>query len=188
MKGAMTAPSVLWRRLDRPGHEAARLSEKDSQWHLSGTAVFLHERQPCRLDYRVICDGEWRTVAARIAGWVGTRTIEIECSADSARRWQLNGAACPQVEGCLDVDLNFSPSTNLLPLRRSNLAVGHEIAVRAAWLRFPSFALEPLEQVYRRIDTAIYRYESAGGSFATELAVDATGFVTLYPGFWQAEV
>lgn len=183
----MTAPSVLWRRLDRPGHEAARLIEEDSQWHLAGTAVFLHERQPCRLDYLVVCDREWRTVAARIAGWVGVKTIEIECSADSARRWRLHGAACSQVEGCLDIDLNFSPSTNLLPIRRSNLAVGQEVGVRAAWLRFPSFTLEPLEQVYRRTGAATYHYESAGGSFTAELEVDAAGFVLLYPGFCQAE-
>ena len=55
------------------------------------------------------------------------------------------------------------------------------------WLRFPSFALEPLEQVYRRLDAGTYRYESAGGSFVRELAVDDAGFVTLYPGLWESE-
>jgi hypothetical protein len=179
---------ILWRRLDRPGHEAARLVDKDSQWELSGTAVFLHERQPCRLDYQVVCDQEWRTLAARVAGWVGSQTVEIEVAVDSAQRWQLNGAACPQVEGCVDIDLNFSPSTNLLPIRRLHPVVGQEVAVRAAWLRFPSFALEPLEQVYRRLDTGTYRYESAGGRFTAELVVDASGFVAFYPGFCQAEV
>jgi len=178
---------ILWRRLDRPGHEAARVVAKNWQWELSGTAVFLHERQPCRLDYAIACDERWRTVAARVAGWVGSQAVEIEIAVDSAQQWNLNGAACPQVEGCLDIDLNFSPSTNLLPIRRLNPGIGQQVAVRAAWLRFPSFALEPLEQVYHRTDVATYRYESAGGRFSTELAVDSVGFVTLYPGFWQAE-
>jgi hypothetical protein len=92
------------------------------------------------------------------------------------------------VEGCGDLDLNFSPSTNLLPIRRLNLAVGEEARVRAAWLRFPSFALEPLEQIYRRVDTTTYRYESAGAKFVTELKVNAAGFVTRYPNFWEVEV
>ncbi len=89
--------------------------------------------------------------------------------------------------GCIDLDLNFSPSTNLLPIRRLNLPIGQEAAVRAAWLRFPSFSLEPLEQRYRRVDAAVYRYESAGGKFVTQLDVNASGFVTRYPGFWEAD-
>jgi uncharacterized protein len=59
--------------------------------------------------------------------------------------------------------------------------------VRAAWLRFPSFTLEPLEQVYHRVDLATYRYESAGGRFVAELQVNDSGLVTLYPNVWQAE-
>lgn len=59
--------------------------------------------------------------------------------------------------------------------------------MRAAWLRFPSFQLEPLAQRYRRADAAVYRYESGGGEFVTQLDVNASGFVTRYPGFWQAD-
>ena len=90
--------------------------------------------------------------------------------------------------GCVDLDLNFSPSTNLLPICRLELAVGQEMEVRAAWLRFPSFRLEPLVQLYRRIDEMSYRYESAGGRFVTELCVNAQGFVTKYPNIWETEV
>jgi len=99
----------------------------------------------------------------------------------------MNGKECPEVAGCIDLDLNFSPSTNLLPIRRLNLAVGQEAVVRAAWLRFPGFTLEPLEQLYRRVDATTYRYESAGGRFVANLQVNAEGFVTYYPKFWQAE-
>jgi hypothetical protein len=173
---------VIWRRLDVPGHESARLVDR----HLSGTAVFLQEGRPCRLDYRVVCDAEWRTVSGRVSGWVGEREIEVECSVESGR-WRLNGGECPRVEGCIDLDLNFSPVTNLLPIRRLKLAVGQEAAVRAAWLRFPSFELEPLDQVYRRLEEGIYRYESAGGRFVRELPVNEAGFVTVYPDFWQIE-
>lgn len=99
----------------------------------------------------------------------------------------MNGAECPNVEGCLDLDLNFSPSTNLLPIRRLALAAGQEANVRAAWLRFPSFALEPLEQRYHRLNDFVYRYESAGGRFVAELQVSEAGFVTHYPNLWQVE-
>jgi hypothetical protein len=94
--------------------------------------------------------------------------------------------AQPSVTGCIDLDLNFSPSTNLLPIRRLNLAVGDEAQVRAAWLRFPSFELEPLFQTYRRIDESTYRYLSSTG-FAADLEVSSVGFVTNYPGIWEVE-
>ena len=58
---------------------------------------------------------------------------------------------------------------------------------RAAWLRFPSFHLEPLEQLYRRVDVATYRYESAGGRFVADLEVNADGFVIRYPDIWEVE-
>ena len=47
------------------------------------------------------------------------------------------GADSRAVDGCRDIDLNFSPSTNVLPIRRLSLDVGDQAAVRAAWLRFP---------------------------------------------------
>jgi hypothetical protein len=43
--------------------------------------------------------------------------------------------------------------------------------------RFPDLTLEVLEQVYTRVATASYRYESAGGAFGRELTVNAEGFV-----------
>jgi hypothetical protein len=178
---------ILWRRLDQPGHESARLAFQDSSWHLAGTAVFAHNRQPCQLNYLVVCDAKWQTLSGNVAGWVGDEAVEVELSVDSERRWWVNGTECAAVAGCVDLDLNFSPSTNLLPIRRLELAVGQRTEVKAAWLRFPSFTLEPLDQLYRRIDAAVYRYESAGGKFVRDLQVDAAGFVTHYPGFWQIE-
>jgi hypothetical protein len=177
---------ILWRRLDRPGHEAARLSRGGEGWNLAGTAVFAHEGEPCRLDYSILCDSDWRTSEAVVKGWVGREAVRIEIAASSGR-WRMNGEERPDVEGSLDLDLNFSPSTNLLPIRRLGLAIGGEATVRAAWLRFPSFAREPLEQTYRLLGPSRYRYESAGGRFVAELEVNTAGLVTLYPGFWQAE-
>src|SRR5207245_3889041 len=107
--------TILWRRLDAPGHESARLFSKDSSWHLVGTAVFAHERQPCRLDYVVVCDSGWRTDSGRVTGWVGDATIEVELSADSARRRRPNGVACPTAQPPTHPDPNPTPTTNQPP-------------------------------------------------------------------------
>jgi hypothetical protein len=149
--------------------------------------VFTHEQQPCRLEYLIECDSEWRTSSCRVSGWLGNRAVKIDISVDPTGCWRFNGAERPEVKGSIDVDLNFSPSTNLLPIRRLGLKLGAEAEVQAAWLRFPTFELERLDQRYRRIDTGTYRYESAGGAFATELEVNSAGFVTSYPNFCVAD-
>jgi uncharacterized protein len=179
---------ILWRRLDLPGHELGRLSFHDNTWQLSGTALFVYEQRPCQLDYLVICDSSWRTNSAQVKGTIGEKEVNLVVAVDTQRRWRLNGVEYPAVAGCMDIDLGFSPSTNLLPIRRVALAVGDEAEVRAAWLPFPSLAFELLPQMYRREGAGTYRYESRGGEFVRTLAVNAVGFVTSYPGIWQAEI
>jgi hypothetical protein len=178
--------TVLWRRLDLPGHEFATLDELDQGWKLSGTALFSWEQGPTRLDYTVICDSVWRTDSAQIKGVIGSHRVNLTVSVDAGRRWRLNGVECGAVEGCIDIDFGFSPSTNLLPIRRLALAVGKEATVRAAWLPFPSLDFTPLPQVYRREGETTYRYESGGGAFVRILQVNAFGLVTSYPDLWQA--
>lgn len=179
--------SILWRGLFFEGHEACRLFSSGGEWHLEGTAVFAYEQQPCRLDYQIVCDEAWHTLAANVKGWLNHTLIDIRLKTDPGKRWWMNDAEQPDVMGCIDIDLNFSPSTNLLPIRRLGLAVGESGEVNAAWLRFPSFKLERLSQQYRRLDENTYRYESAGGQFVAELKVNSFGFVIEYPNLWQAE-
>lgn len=179
--------TILWRVLDEPGHESARLARTADGWRLRGTAVLSHEGRPCRLDYEVTCDAAWRSTGARVEGWIADETVDCTVAAGADGLWTINGTEAPEVAGCVDVDLNFSPSTNLLPIRWLDLAVAQEAEVRAAWLRIPTFRLEPLEQRYIRTAERSYRYESAGGSFVRDLEVDEEGMVTRYPGLWEAE-
>lgn len=183
----VTTQAILWRSFTWPGHEACRLEALDQGWQLAGCAVFAHQQQPCRLDYQVTCDAGWLTLAGQVRGWVGDTVVAIEIKVGAGQHWRLNGVERPAVAGCADLDLNFSPSTNLLPIRRLGLAIGQAAEVKAAWLRFPSFELEPLPQVYRRLDGATYRYESGGGRFVADLQVTPAGLVIDYPGLWQAE-
>ena len=179
--------AILWRRLDLPGHEVAELAAVPAGWELSGVALLAHDGRPCRLDYRIECDAAWQTRRVRIHGRLGVVPAELELTRNAQGAWHANGAPVPALQGCVDVDLGFSPSTNLLPIRRLGLAVGGHASVRAAWVRFPDLTLEVLEQVYTRVGDASYRYESAGGAFRRELTVSAEGFVLEYPDFWRAE-
>jgi uncharacterized protein len=182
----MHAATVLWRRLDLPGHDSARLAFESPHWRITGTAVFAREQRPCRLDYSVVCDAAWNTLSANVSGWVGDNSVDIELTVDAAHTWRMNGIECPAVRGCVDVDLHFTPATNTLPVRRLALQVGRDSLVRAAWLT-PDFSMEPLEQIYRRTGSTTYRYESNGGRFTADLEVNEAGLITGYSGLWWLE-
>lgn len=179
--------SVLWRRIDEPGHEGCRLIPRSDGLQFSGSAVFSQRGEACRLAYTIHCTAECRTLSAAVSGWVGERDIHVEVIRENTGIWQVNGAEIPAVAGCFDLDLNFSPSTNSLPIRRLGLEIGETATLRAAWLRFPSFALEPIEQSYTRLAADRYRHESAGGWFVAEITVDGLGLVLDYGEIWRRE-
>ncbi|MEO8201764.1 MAG: putative glycolipid-binding domain-containing protein [Gemmatimonadota bacterium] len=181
-----TPRSILWRRIDRPGLEGACLEFRDGLWNLSGTAVVQEGSQVCRLEYAVVCDAAWRTLWTRVTGWIGYTPVAIRISAYGTGRWRFNGTDCPAVAGATDVDLGFTPSTNLLPIRRLSLAVGAAAPVMAAWLQFPDLSLTILDQTYERTDERTYRYQSGGGKFVADLEVDEVGLVRRYGDIWLA--
>ncbi len=181
---------ILWRRLDLPGHDAACAREVEGGMEIVGMAVFHEGGDPTALHYRVRCDAEWTTTEATVDGWRGTRLVTLRFHRARDGRWTLNGAPCPAVNGCLDLDLNFTPATNLLPLRRLDLAVGQAAEVRSAWLEWPSAAVAPLVQRYVRRSVAEYHYEAdlpGAEKFVGVLRVDPSGWVLDYADLWQAE-
>ncbi|HTG00929.1 MAG TPA: putative glycolipid-binding domain-containing protein [Nitrospirota bacterium] len=178
---------ILWRRLDRPGSDYARLSHDESGWRLAGVSLFQHEGKPCRLDYTILCDAQWQTQAGWVTGRCGEKNIDVEILVDDHRTWCINGAVRPDVSGSIDLDLHFSPATCLFPIHRFKLPVGGQATVISARLCFPDFTLEPLEQSYLRADQDTYHYEAGHGKFKTELKVNGSGFVTHFPGFWTVD-
>ena len=184
----MSAP-ILWRRLDVPGHDAAALELGTTGAVLSGMAVF-QEDGPTALAYTVHADREWKTIEGRVWGWHGRKAIELKLRRDDAGAWTMNGAAFPSVQGCVDLDLSFTPATNLLPLRRLSLRVGQSAEVRSAWLEWPEVRLTPLVQRYARRSDTEYEYESdlpGGELFRSALRVQPEGWVQDYGGLWRAE-
>ena len=100
--------------------------------------------------------------------------------------WWVDDRAQPAVTGAHDIDLSFTPATNLMPLRRLGT---EDLPVAAAWLQYPQAKLVPLEQTYARTGLAdVMRYRAEETDYSTDLTVDRTGFVTLYPGLWEGQV
>jgi uncharacterized protein len=183
----MTVASILWNRLDTPGHDACRLIEKHGGWELEGTAVFVKGGAAARLDYSVACDASWRTRWGRVRGWIGEQALDLYLARTAPGAWTMNGDEVLPATDCIDLDLGFTPATNLIALRRLDLPVGERAATLTAWLDDDTFStLEVLEQIYRRQAGGGYAYESPRFKYSGILEVDPVGFVRRYPHLWDA--
>ena len=177
--------AILWRRLDRPGHDACTLRLEDGAWYLEGAAVWADRDGPAFMDYSVICGEDWEVRSARLQGRIGARPLTLSIRRGADDEWRVNGDVVPDSHGLRDLDLGFTPATNTIPLRR--LAQTGEGASAAAWLDDSDWRLKPLHQTYRRAQPGIWDYTSVQHDFQARLTVDRNGFVTDYPGLWVKE-
>ena len=94
------------------------------------------------------------------------------------------GAARTPFGGALDVDLQFSPLFNTLPVRRLGLhraAAKHDLAM--VFVSLPGLEVSRVPQTYRTVslgEPAVVGFSS--DSFEAELVVDGDGLVLDYPG------
>ncbi len=176
---------VRWQRLDRPGAERATLYHSKRFWFLVGKIDTEFGGVRSNIAYEVVCDDSWSTHIEMVKmRRGGTRARQSLWVRQDGRWFSHGGVERADLAGCTDVDLEASPSTNTLPIRRMGLAVGESRDVRAAWVRFPGLTVEPLRQRYTRIGERRYRYQSLDSGFTADLDVDDAGLVVTYPGLW----
>ena len=100
----MAIASILWKRLDTPGHDACHLDGDEAGWKLHGTTVFRHDGVPARLTYQVVCDSAWHTLQGRVEGWFGAHPVAFNIARTYTGGWTLNGQVVPSLENCVDLD------------------------------------------------------------------------------------
>lgn len=177
---------MRWRRLDVPGTDDCALEALPAGWRLLGMAAFGTGDAASRLAYSVECDREWRTLGAEVHGMVGPRRLALAVRRNAADEWSVDGRPAPELGGLIDLDLGFTPATNLFPLRRLALQPGQSAQAEAAWLDDESWQLRRLPQRYARRGEREYWYESPTAGYAALLSVAANGFVSEYPGLWTS--
>lgn len=174
---------ILWQGLVAPSMERFVAARTENGFQLSGLILQADQEAPCVVRYSIDLDQAWRTRAVQVEVEDDARH-RIDLAADGAGHWTRDGGLLTAVDACLDVDLEWSPSTNTLPIRRLALALGETAVVAAAWVRFPSLDVQRLEQSYERLGERRYRYRS--GRFSADLAVDDDGLVLQYGVNWKA--
>lgn len=167
---------VTWTSASLESNEDCVIHEQPTGVALSGSTTLPLEGGLGRIDYELEADADWRALGAiiTVSGRVDRR-ITIDRSGDS---WTIDGEPRPDLAGCIDIDLGWTPATNILPLRRRPVAIGESVITTAAWVRFPELDVVPATQTYIRsaADKVVYR----SPTFEAELEVTRAGVVTRY--------
>lgn len=185
MSTGATVAMAHWRRLDHEGTDRCTLSQVHMGWMLSGQAIWREGGVETTLNYVVRCGPDWRSLSADVTGTQDGRRVNIRI-APGASGWELNNQPQEVDEDCLDIDLCFTPATNLLAIRRLAALGTSACDCAAVWLVPGLDRLARLDQSYARCDDG-YDYASSTG-FTARLNVHSSGFVTCYPGLWEGWV
>lgn len=172
--------TVLWRRLDGVGLERCTFRERPAGADVTGTALLELRGKPAEVHWTIEVDEKWVTRRADVELDLAGTTRVRRLTSDGNGAWQLDGKDRPDLDGCLDVDLEVTPATNTMPIRR----VGGSAEVDAAWVQFPSLDVSRLSQRYERLGDRRWRYGS--GSFKAMLETNTAGIVVRYQNVWEA--
>src|ERR1700716_1404776 len=108
---------ILWQGLIAPSMERFIATRTDSGFQLSGLILQAYKDAPYVARYSIEVDEAWRTRAVQVEVENDGRH-RLALSAEGAGRWSRDGEPLSAVDDCLDIDLEWSPSTNTLPIRR----------------------------------------------------------------------
>jgi len=155
-------------------------------YRLDGHTVATEDRHPWVVRYAITLNERWATATAQIWAWshLGTRTVQLDTN--QTGQWRVNGTIMPELEGCIDIDLESSCCTNAIPIHRLGLSVGQTANAPAVYVRALDLTVHRLEQRYRRIadesSRQRYDYEAPAFEFTSVLVYDESGLVLDYPG------
>jgi hypothetical protein len=179
----------MWSAWENPGLEHLRFESGEAGGWADGVVIGGEDQPRFRLRYQLTWDAGWRTRTVQISR-LDTLAWDLELTSDGHGRWfAVDGSPLPALDGCIDVDIQATPLTNTLPIRRLELSPGETADVRVTYVSVPDLAVSSEIQRYAALSAdpsdLRYRFEASDGEFVAELTVDADGLVMTYPGLFR---
>ena len=177
----MNRRSIVWRDLREGGLERVVLDVSPREIVADATVIVLGPQGfACR--YCVRCGPDW-TFGSLDVEIVGGDRLRLDRRATDG--WRHDGVPCPALDPAAEIDLQITPFTNTLPIRRLGLGIGGSAEIVTAYVSFPSLDVAADGQRYTRLGPTTYRYESLDSDFVRDIEVDEDGLVLQYPGLFE---
>ena len=168
-------PAVAaWQHVEaRTGYEVVFFAAADDGLTIDGTTTGTEDGISWWVRFHIELGPGWLTRRAEVEGRspAGShrRTLEV----DALGRWLVDGTRRPDLDGCVDIDLESSACTNTVPIHRLGLGPGQVVDAPAAYVHADDLQVERLEQRYRLGPT---QHNGLGGHDAWRLGYQAPRF------------
>lgn len=147
-----------------------------------GCTSAIEDGRPYAVRYEITFDEHWRTREVHVCSDTLEGHRSTVLAGDGRGHWTVDGVGAPHLGGLLDVDLEASACTNMLPIHRLAMPDGEAVPVSAVYVRAFDLSLTRLDQTYQRFGDRRFRYSSDGGAFRAVLEYDDAGLIVDYPG------
>lgn len=159
--------------------------EKEEMTTVKGYITGEGFGKPWLVRYTLTLNPRWEAQTVFIEV-MSEQNYTIELYKNDLQQW-LNekGEHLEAFDGCVDVDISFTPFTNSLPINRLQLTKGEGQNISVVWVDIKNGDVKRVKQRYLNKGSKIYKYENEHSGYISELIVDDEGYVIDYPGIWQ---
>lgn len=175
---------LIWQHIDAPGWEHVRIISDHPGWTVfDSILVRQHAGLVLRGGYTLVVDKQWRTLELRLMLETSPGTMEgIHLLTEGDGRWtDANDQHIPELDGCLDVDIDWTPLTNALPVHRLRIKEGEEHAVPVVHISLPTMSIQPETHRYHRLNDSDVTHSVGDDNIIHALSMGNDGFVVQYP-------
>jgi hypothetical protein len=181
--------NIDWEWLEEPGLEHLTIEESEKIIRIESSVVSGFGGLPWHLRYQMTCTPLWQfmSIDVEMKRPGEHRSLSLVRRDDGA--WSMDGQARLDLAHCTDIDIEASPLTNTLPIRRLESAVNEPKQIQVTYIRGPSLEVLAANQEYTRLDPenppGKFRLRSLSSGFTADLTVDESGIVEDYPNLWR---
>jgi uncharacterized protein len=178
-----------WMPEGEPGVEHLHLRVNPNRVIADGMILGIADGRVFRLHYLLQCTSRYELQTAHLRLlYPSDQTLHL--ARDLNNVWKDEGArVLPALQGSTEIDIETSPFTNTLPIRRLALQQGQSGEIKVAYVTVPRLDIKPVRQRYTCIDLAkahnVYLFENLDDGFTAEIATDEEGLILDYPGIFK---
>lgn len=175
---------VLWQDGRGGGYDRCALLPAVGGATLSGTATLADHGRGATARYVLRVDDGWRVRECDVRLSAPARDVRVRLVSPDPGRWTRDGVPVPELDGCVDVSLDFTPVALTPLIRRVGLAVGERVDADVARLTLPHLEVTRGRVGIEHDARDRWLHHVDGRAFA--LHVGPQGLITEYEDAWTA--
>lgn len=140
-------------------------------------------RNPFAIAYKIELTHEWRVKHVGIYSLLDVHK-KLRLVSDFAGHWfDADRQQQFALDGCEFIDINLTPFTNTLPVKRLNLTETPQ-PVDTVFIDLPSFQVRRVQHFYSKTGETSYVFQDVTSQVKANIQVGSSGLVNQYEGYF----